>query len=221
MPAMVAINSNVILPIRRGCVCGGRRYLGVYMGNNEVSDHLWPARLRETGSSASLIHAQLALKTMRMRQINDGPRSEVKGSPPAKSDWAAWKCSQSAVQVMYTRMVCGNDSFSRNLLNIVKDGKKEWRWNGGEHVAVNLKNVRSSARKHARIYRVEKKANGAGSQKWNSPAESGREERQRRRPLVHEEAADDDQLRIWFRNVVGVATGKTDECQKAVCGSRP
>ncbi len=85
---IVAINSNVILPIARDC-CGANADIWViYMGNNEVVGPFGAGTVfGQQAPPLPLIRASLALKTTRIGQLIDSLRAEVRKPPPDKSEW--------------------------------------------------------------------------------------------------------------------------------------
>ncbi len=86
--AIVAINSNVILPIARDCANVDADIWVVYMGNNEVVGPFGAGTVfGQQAPPLPLIRASLALKTTRIGQLIDDLRQKVQKPPPDKSEW--------------------------------------------------------------------------------------------------------------------------------------
>jgi hypothetical protein len=85
---IVAINSNVILPIARDCAEADANVWVIYMGNNEVVGPFGAGTVfGQQALPLPLIRASLALKTTRIGQLMDWLRRRT------KANGAAWRCS--------------------------------------------------------------------------------------------------------------------------------
>jgi tetratricopeptide (TPR) repeat protein len=121
--AVVAINSNVILPIARDCVEGQGDLWVIYMGNNEMvgpfgSDSVFGAR----APALSVVRAGLWLKGTRLGQLLDRLGQLMRGKQPF-SEWTG-------MEMMADQWVRYDDPatarvyrhFERNLIDILRTG---------------------------------------------------------------------------------------------------
>ena len=221
--AMVAINSNVILPIARDCVCADADIWVVHVGNNEVVGPFGAGTVfGKQAPLLSLIRANLALKTMRIGQFIDALRSEVQRLPPDKSEWGGMEMFlNQQVQVDDPRMVAVYDHFSRNLSDIVRTGRKSGAGIVVSTVAVNLKDCAPFGSEHRQGLTE------ANESKWqrlyqNGIAAQSAGKTEAAAGWFHEAAQIDDHFAdLRFRQGdCALALGKTDDAKKQFVAAR-
>jgi tetratricopeptide (TPR) repeat protein len=150
--AMVAINSNVILPIARDCAGAGADIWIIYMGNNEVVGPFGAGTVfGPQVPPVPLIRASLGLKTARAGQLIDTLCSVVRKPPREKSEWGGMEMFlDQQVRADDRRMSAVYDHFSRNLSDIVKTGRKCGASVVVSTVAVNLRKCAPFGSEHRR-----------------------------------------------------------------------
>ncbi len=139
--AIVAINSNVILPIARDCAAASADIWVVYMGNNEVVGPFGAGTVfgRQV-PPLPLIRASLALKTTRIGQLGDTLGSIIHKPPADRSEWGGMEMFlDQQVRATDPRMDAVYDHFSRNLADIISTGRKSGAGIVVSTVAVNLR----------------------------------------------------------------------------------
>ena len=131
---IVAINSNVILPIARDCADKNADLWVIYMGNNEVVGPFGAGTVfGQQAPPLALIRASLALKTTRIGQLMDALRGQLNKPPVDKSEWGGMEMFlNQQVQADDPRMKVVYDHFTRNLSDIIRAGKR-----GGAGVVVS------------------------------------------------------------------------------------
>ena len=150
--AIVAINSNVILPIARDCTAARADIWVVYMGNNEVVGPFGAGTVfGQQAPPLSLIRATLALKTTRTGQLIDALRSQIQKPPMDKSEWGGMEMFlHQQVRADDPRMSAVYDHFSRNLSDIIRAGRHGGAGIVVSTVAVNLKDAAPFGSEHRR-----------------------------------------------------------------------
>ena len=150
--AIVAINSNVILPIARDCAGANADIWVVYMGNNEVVGPFGAGTVfGQQAPPLPLIHADLALKSTRIGQLMDSLRAAIQKPPVDKSEWGGMEMFlNQQVQEDDPRMKVVYDHFTRNLADIIRTGRKSGAGIVVSTVAVNLKDCAPFASEHRR-----------------------------------------------------------------------
>jgi tetratricopeptide (TPR) repeat protein len=148
--AIVAINSNVILPIARDCAAAGADIWVIYMGNNEVVGPFGAGTV--FGSQVPplpLIHASLALKTTRIGQLGDLLGSLIHKPPAGKSEWGGMEMFlDQQVRATDPRMDAVYGHFSRNLTDIIGTGRRSGAGIVVSTVAVNLRDCAPFGSEH-------------------------------------------------------------------------
>jgi tetratricopeptide (TPR) repeat protein len=221
--AIVAINSNVILPIARDCAGAGADIWVIYMGNNEVVGPFGAGTVfGQQVPPLPLIRAGLALKTTRTGQLIDTLRSKIQKPPPDKSEWGGMEMFlNQQVRVDDPRMVAVYDHFSRNLADIIRTGRKSGAGIVVSTVAVNLKDCAPFGSEHRRGLTE------ADESKWeqfyqNGVASQSAGKTEAAAGWFHEAAQIDDQFAdLHFRQgCCALALGKTDDAQKQFVAAR-
>ena len=147
---MVAIDSNVILPLARDCVCAGADVWVVYMGNNEVVGPFGAGTVfGRQCPPLPLIRADLAMKSTRLGQLVDSVYSKIEKPPPDKSEWGGMEMFlNQEVRADDPRMATVYDHFAKNLSAIVRAGRRSGAGVVVSTVAVNLRNCAPFASEH-------------------------------------------------------------------------
>lgn len=148
--AMVAIDSNVILPIARDCARAKADVWVIYMGNNEVVGPFGAGTVfgRQV-PPLPLIRADLALKATRIGQLIDAIHSRIEKPPIDKSEWGGMEMFlNQQVRADDPRMSAVYDHFSRNLSEIVKTGRQSGAGIVVSTVGVNLRDCAPFASAH-------------------------------------------------------------------------
>jgi tetratricopeptide (TPR) repeat protein len=150
--AIVAINSNVILPIARDCAAAGADIWVIYMGNNEVVGPFGPGTVFGKQSlPLPLVGANLALKTTRTGQLVDTLRWKLQKTPPDKSQWGGMEMFLGQqVPADDPRMGAVYDHFARNLSDIIRTGRSSGARIVVSTMAVNLRDSAPFASAHRR-----------------------------------------------------------------------
>jgi tetratricopeptide (TPR) repeat protein len=150
--AIVAINSNVILPMAHDCAGAGADIWVIYMGNNEVVGPFGAGTVfGQQVPPLPLIRASVALKTTRIGQLIDTLNSEIHKPPADKSEWGGMEMFlNQQVRDDDPRMSAVYDHFSRNLLDIIKTGRQGGAGIVVSTVAVNLKDSAPFGSEHRR-----------------------------------------------------------------------
>jgi tetratricopeptide (TPR) repeat protein len=150
--AIVAINSNVILPIARDCTGADADLWVIYMGNNEVVGPFGAGTVfGQQSLPLPLIRASLALKTTRIGQLLDTLRSEVRKPPLDKSEWGGMEMFlDQQVRADDPRMGAVYDHFTRNLSDIIRLGRQSGAGIVASTVAVNLRDCAPFGSEHRR-----------------------------------------------------------------------
>jgi tetratricopeptide (TPR) repeat protein len=147
---IVAINSNVILPIARDCSVVGADIWVVYMGNNEVVGPFGAGTVfGQQTPPLPLIRANLALKATRIGQMMDRVSAAVLKPAPDKSEWGGMEMFlNQQVQENDPRMHAVYDHFEKNLSDIIRSGRNSGASVVVSTVAVNLKDCAPFASAH-------------------------------------------------------------------------
>jgi tetratricopeptide (TPR) repeat protein len=147
---IVAIDSNVILPIARDCTAAGADIWVIYMGNNEVVGPYGAGTV--FGSQVPplpLIRASLALKTTRIGQLGDTLGSIIHRPPADKTEWGGMEMFlDQQVRASDPRMPAVYDHFSRNLSDIIATGRRSGAGVVVSTVAVNLRDCAPFGSEH-------------------------------------------------------------------------
>ena len=221
--AIVAINSNVILPIARDCTSANADIWVIYMGNNEVVGPFGAGTVfGQQAPPLSLIRANLALKTTRIGQLLDNLHSEIQKPPADKSEWGGMEMFlNQQVRMDDARMETVYDHFSRNLVDIIRTGRKSGAGIVVSTVAVNLKDCASFGSEHRQGLTAAEKSkwerlyqNGVAAQSVGKTEEAF--------GWFHESAQIDDQFAdLCFRQgCCALALGKTDDAKKQFVAAR-
>ena len=148
--AMTGIDSNVILPIAHDCAGANGDIWVIYMGNNEVIGPFGAGTV--FGSQTPpllLIHANLALKAMRIGQLIDALSREIKKPLPQKSEWGGMEMFlDQQVRADDPRLNVVYDHFQKNLADIIHAGLRSGAGIVLSTVAVNLKDCAPFASAH-------------------------------------------------------------------------
>jgi tetratricopeptide (TPR) repeat protein len=221
--AIVAINSNVILPIARDCAGVDADIWVVYMGNNEVVGPFGAGTVfGQQAPPLPLIRANLALKTTRVGQLVDTLRSEIQKPPPDKSEWGGMEMFlNQQVRADDPRMSAVYDHFTRNLSDIIRSGKRGGAGIVVSTVAVNLKDSAPFSSEHRR------ELSEADKSKWEALYKNG---------VTAQSAGKIEEAAEWFRDAAQIddqfadlrfcqgccalALGKTYEAQKLFASAR-
>ncbi|MGH8021961.1 MAG: tetratricopeptide repeat protein [Limisphaerales bacterium] len=148
--AMVAINSNVILPIARDCAAAHANIWVIYMGNNEVVGPFGAGTVfgRQTPPLA-LVRADLALKSTRIGQLMDAGIRELHRPAAGQSEWGGMEMFlNQQVRADDPRMTAVYDHFARNLSDIIRVGRRSGAGVVVSTVAVNLRDCAPFASEH-------------------------------------------------------------------------
>ena len=150
--AIVAINSNVILPIARDCTAADADIWVIYMGNNEVVGPFGAGTVfGQQAPPLPLIRANLALKTTRIGQLIDTLRSQIEKPPVGKSEWGGMEMFlNQQIRADDPRMSVVYDHFARNLSDIIKVGRRGGAGIVASTVAVNLRDCAPFGSEHRR-----------------------------------------------------------------------
>ncbi|HTV40344.1 MAG TPA: tetratricopeptide repeat protein [Candidatus Sulfotelmatobacter sp.] len=148
--AMVAINSNVILPIARDCAAAGADVWVIYMGNNEVVGPFGAGTVfGQQTPPLPLIRADLALKSTRVGQFMDAVVRRLHKSSMDQNQWGGMEMFlNQQVAADDPRMNAVYDHFARNLADIIRAGKQSGAGVVVSTVAVNLKDCAPFGSKH-------------------------------------------------------------------------
>jgi tetratricopeptide (TPR) repeat protein len=221
--AIVAINSNVILPIARDCANVDADIWVVYMGNNEVVGPFGAGTVfGQQAPPLPLIRASLALKTTRLGQLIDDLRQEVQKPPPEKSEWGGMEMFlNQQVRADDPRMSVVYDHFTRNLSDIIRTGKRSGAGIVVSTVAVNLKDSAPFGSEHRR------ELSEADKSKWEELYQNG---------VTAQSAGKIEESAGWFRDAeqiddqfadlrfrqgcCALALGKTDDAKKLFVSAR-
>ena len=147
---IVAIDSNVILPLARDCVSAGADVWVVYMGNNEVVGPFGAGTVfGRQCPPLPLIRADLAMKSTRIGQLVESIYSRIEKPAPDKSEWGGMEMFlNQEVRADDPRMAAVYEHFSKNLSAIVRAGRRSGAGVVVSTVAVNLKDCAPFASKH-------------------------------------------------------------------------
>jgi len=150
--AIVAINSNIILPIARDCTDTAADIWVIYMGNNEVVGPFGAGTIfGQQVPPLPLIRANLALKATRIGQLVDTLRSAITKPTPDKSEWGGMEMFlDQQVQIDDPRMAMVYEHFSKNLSAIIETGRKAGAGIVVSTVPVNLKDCAPFGSAHRR-----------------------------------------------------------------------
>lgn len=220
---IVAINSNVILPIARDCAAADADIWVIYMGNNEVVGPFGAGTVfGQQALPLPLIRANLALKTTRIGQLMDTVREKIQKPPPDKSQWGG-------MEMFLNQQVCMDDTrmravyghFARNLSDIIWTGRRNGAGVVVSTVAVNLRDCAPFGSAHRRGLTE------ADKNKWETLHQNGMTAQTAGK---FEEAAgwyrnaaeiDDDYAELHFRQgCCALALGETAAAQKQFAAAR-
>jgi tetratricopeptide (TPR) repeat protein len=148
--AMVAINSNVILPIARDCAKANADIWVIYMGNNEVVGPYGAGTVfGQQTPPLPLIRANLALKSTRIGQLADALMREIHKPSADQSQWGGMEMFLNQQVPAYDpRMKAVYGHFTRNLSDIISAGRHSGAGIIVSTVAVNLKDSAPFASEH-------------------------------------------------------------------------
>ena len=148
--AMVAINSNVILPIARDCAAGNADIWVIYMGNNEVVGPFGAGTVfGQQTPPLPLIRADLALKSTRVGQFTDTAVRRLHKSATDQNEWGGMEMFlNQQVPANDPRMNAVYDHFARNLSEIIRTGRQSGAGVVVSTVAVNLRDCAPFGSKH-------------------------------------------------------------------------
>lgn len=220
---MTAIDSNVILPIVRDCAGLDADVWVIYMGNNEVVGPFGAGTVfgKQT-PPLPLIRASLALKTTRTGQLIDALVGGFHKATPEKNEWGGMEMFlNQQVRAVDSRMSAVYDHFSRNLVDIIKTGRRAGAGVIVSTVPVNLRDCPPFGSEH------QPGLTEADLKKWNQLYESG----------VEAQAADNNKAATeWFskagqidnqfaelhyrQGLGALALGDTAEAQKQFVAAR-
>lgn len=147
---IVAINSNVILPIARDCADADADVWVIYMGNNEVVGPFGAGTVfGQQALPLPLIRANLALKATRIGQFMDALWSGLHKPPQDESQWGGMEMFlNNQVSASDPRMNAVYDHFARNLSDIIQAGRRGGAGIIVSTVAVNLRDCAPFASAH-------------------------------------------------------------------------
>ena len=149
---VVAINSNVILPIAHDCTVVDADIWVIYMGNNEVVGPFGAGTV--FGGHAPplpLIRASLALKTTRIGQLIDDLNQKIHKPPKEKSQWGGMEMFlNQQVRADDPAMSAVYEHFVRNLHDIIQTGRRSGSAIVVSTVGVNLKDCAPFGSEHRR-----------------------------------------------------------------------
>ncbi len=148
--AMVAIDSNVILPIARDCTRVGADIWVIYMGNNEVVGPFGAGTVfGQQVPPLPLIRADLALKSTRVGELMDSFAREIHKPPTEQSEWGGMEMFlNQQVRADDPRMNAVYGHFARNLADIIRAGRDSGAGIVVSTVAVNLRDCAPFASEH-------------------------------------------------------------------------
>ncbi len=221
--AMVAINSNVILPIARDCAKADGEIWIIYMGNNEVVGPYGAGTVfGQQAPPLSLIRANLALKSTRTGQLMDALARKIRQSPMDQKQWGGMEMFlNQQVPADDPRMNVVYDHFARNLSDIISAGRHSSAEIVVSTVAVNLQDCAPFGSEHrAGLTDADKK-------KWESLYQTGVAAQTagniKEAAEAFREAAqiDDDYAELQFRQgCCALALGQIAEAQKQLIAAR-
>ena len=167
--AIVAINSNVILPIARDCAKADADIWVLYLGNNEVVGPFGAGTVfGQQVPPLPLIRAAVAFKSTRIGQLMDRIGSNLRKLPAEKSEWGGMEMFlHQQVPADDPRMRAVYEHFSRNLSAIIKVGRENGAAIVASTVAVNLKDCAPFASEHGR------ELTGPDKSKWAALYQQG------------------------------------------------
>lgn len=167
--AMVAINSNVILPIARDCAAAEADIWVIYMGNNEVVGPFGAGTVfGQQTPPLWLIRADLALKSTRLGELMDSLIRGIHPSSPDRNQWGGMEMFlNKQVPASDPRMKVVYDHFARNLADIIRVGRRSGAGVVVSTVAVNLRDCAPFASAHRAGL------SNADAEKWDSLYQSG------------------------------------------------
>ena len=220
---IVAINSNVILPIARDCADKNADLWVIYMGNNEVVGPFGAGTVfGQQAPPLALIRASLALKTTRIGQLMDALRGQLNKPPVDKSEWGGMEMFlNQQVQADDPRMKVVYDHFTRNLSDIIRAGKRGGAGVVVSTVAVNLRDSAPFGSEHREGLA------GADKDRWESLYKNGIAAQSAGKAAEaadwYRQAAhiDDDFADLHFRQGgCALLLGETAEAQKQFAAAR-
>lgn len=221
--AIVAINSNVILPIARDCAKANADIWVIYMGNNEVVGPYGAGTVfGQQTPPLPLIRGVLALKSTRVGQLMDGLIRGIHKPPVDQSQWGGMEMFlNQQVRADDPRMHAVYDHFARNLSDIIRVGRRSGAGIIVSTVAVNLRDCAPFGSEH-RPGLTE-----AAKEKWDSLYQSGVAAQNagniQEAANAFREAAliDDDFAELRFREgCCALALGETGDAQKQFVAAR-
>lgn len=221
--AMVAINSNVILPIARDCAGADGDIWVVYMGNNEVVGPFGAGTVfGQQTPPLPLIRSVLALKSTRVGQLMDALARKTHKSPIDQTQWGGMKMFlNQQVRADDPRMNAVYDHFARNLSDIIAAGRRSGASVVVSTVAVNLRACAPFASEHRAGLRAEDK------QTWDSLYQNGVMAQTAGNFQAAADAfgkaaqIDGDFAELRFRQgCCALALGQTDDAQKQFTAAR-
>jgi tetratricopeptide (TPR) repeat protein len=221
--AMVAIDSNVILPIAHDCAGAGADIWVIYMGNNEVVGPYGAGTIfGQQTPPLPLIRGVLALKSTRVGQLMDMLARKVHKPGVEDSQWGGMEMFlNQQIRADDPRMNRVYDHFSRNLSDMIRIGKRSGAGIVVSTVAVNLRDCAPFGSKHR------PDLTDADEKKWESLYQNGVASQnaghmQAAADTFGEAAQIDDHFAELRYRQGGCALdlGKSDEAQKQFVAAR-
>lgn len=166
---IVAIDSNVILPLARDCARANADVWVVYMGNNEVVGPFGAGTVfGRQCPPRPVIRADLALKSTRLGELLDLIQAKIKKPPTGKSEWGGMEMFlNQEVRADDPRMAAVYQHFSENLADIVRAGRQSGAGVVVSTVAVNMRDCAPFASEHQPVLTRTDEA------KWNQFYQNG------------------------------------------------
>lgn len=139
--AITAINSHVILPIARDCAKAEGDAWVIYMGNNEVVGPFGAGTVFGPATPPlPVVRAGLALRATRTGQAMDWLGQEFRASQAATDEWGGMMMFLNhQVTLDDPRMTAVYRNFERNLVDILRTGRRQGAGVVLSTVGVNLK----------------------------------------------------------------------------------
>jgi tetratricopeptide (TPR) repeat protein len=221
---VVAINSNVILPIAEDCAKKAKSDIWViYMGNNEVVGPFGAGTVfGQQVPPLSLIRANLALKSTCIGQSIETLFSKINKPPENESEWGGMEMFlKQQVRADDSRMPRVYEHFSKNLSDIILAGRNSGASVVVSTVAVNLIDSAPFASEHRLAL------SKTDADKWEQLYRSGVTAQDAGKideaSNLYREAAqlDDSFADLRFRQgSCALASGNTTEAQKQFIAAR-
>jgi tetratricopeptide (TPR) repeat protein len=221
--AMVAIDSNVILPIARDCAAADANIWVIYMGNNEVVGPYGAGTVfGQQTPPLALIRGGVALKSTRVGQFMDALVRKIHKPGVEQSQWGGMEMFlNQQIQADDPRMNAVYDHFTRNLSDIISAGRHGGAGIVVSTVAVNLRDCAPFASEHRADL------TDSDKNKWESLYQNGVAAQtagnvSQAADIFREAAQIDDHFaELRFRQgCCALALGKTGDAQKQFSAAR-